>query len=254
MPVFNLQARVKEIVMKQFSSMNTRRLVLFVIVLAILCGAIFLGLRNIIREVFVIPLSYLFFLAKIFIDSTPQVFFWGALIILSIWITSRSLSSRQKKADLAFQGSPVADHYGEATGRLHYWVVKMNILRHYRGSYFMGGFHQSFGRLVVELLAHQEHLTTAQVEDRIRGGSLDLPEDIRDYLITSLSRPEYSPGRFEQLWGRIREAIRRWLHWPGPKEKEGTPFDRAFNSIDRVIQFMEEELEISHEHSSQSSR
>lgn len=240
--------------MKILKSINRRRLLIFIFALLLLNAVFFFWMRDLIREVFVMPLSYLFYLGGIFVDSTSQFFFWAGIVVISILIASRSLNQKQKRMELSHLGRQLNDRFSEANGRVSYWLTKLNILGRYQGSYFMGGFHPSLSRLLVELLAHRNHLTTSQVEDRIRSGSLDLPEDVQGYLLSSLNRPEVTLGNLERFWQRILTILRRWLPRPLERVNDNVHADHTLQRIEFVIQFMEEELEISHEHPSQSSR
>lgn len=240
--------------MKRLRSLKPQRLVLFGVLLAILTFTLFFWMREVVHEVVVLPLSYLIYLGGIVVDTTPQVFFWFAMVSIAIYIAYRSLNKRQKPGDLALRRMPVDDQPKEISGRLSFWATKVNILRQHRGSYFLGGFHLTFGRMVMDLISHRYHLTPAQVEDRVRDGSLELPDEVKEYLLFSLSRQQMSGGRFRRLWEEFITVITRWLHWPVAAKIEESSADRAFKQIDRVIQFMEDDLEVSHEHPSQSSR
>jgi HAMP domain-containing protein len=239
--------------MDRIRSTNPRRLILFTVLLLVLSIALFYWMRQVVNEVFVIPISYLIYLGGIFVIITPQIFFWLAILLLTFWIAFRSLNRKQKLEDLGREyHSKVVDDTPYNPGRLRFWAVKVNVLQEYRSSYFIGGFHQSLSRLVIELLAHRHRLTITQVEDRVRAAEIDLPAEIQEYLQFCLGRQEINPmTRLERLWQDVVNRIAAWLHLPPPLLNEQTPAARAYRLVDRVIEFMEDELEVSHEHPSQ---
>ncbi len=192
--------------MKRLRSSKPRRLIIFGVTLAVLTFALFFWMREIVHEVVVLPLSYLFFLGGIVVDTTPQVFFWFAMVSIAIYIAYRSLNKRQKPGELVLHRIPVDDQPKESAGRLSFWATKVNILRQHRGSYFLGGFHLTFGRLVIDLISHRYHLTPGQVEERVRDGSLDLPDEVKEYLMYSLSRQQISVKPFSAVMGGIHNC------------------------------------------------
>ncbi|MBE0695872.1 MAG: hypothetical protein IH586_03025 [Anaerolineaceae bacterium] len=239
--------------MNRLQNTNPRRLIIFAVLLMILSGILFFWMRDLVREMVVYPVSYLIFVIGIFIDSTPQIFFWFAGLLLSFWIAYRSLNRKRKIEDIP-NVRPVRDQGLVSKGRMTFWAVKVNILEQYRGGYFMGGLHHSLARLLMDLLAHRYRLTVPQVEERVRSGELALPEDVQEYLRYSITRQDIGTGRIRRLWEVILAVIRDRLKWKFLQEKDEGPAAQAMRRIDKVILYMEEELEVSHEQPSQSSR
>lgn len=240
--------------MKQLQAANPRRLIIALIVLMVLSGVLFYFMRDIVREVVVYPLSYLIYLIRILLDVTPQMFCWGSVLLISAWIAFRSLNPKRKIEQLPPRIVPESEAGGTGTGRVTTWAVKVNILEQYHGGYFMSSFHFSMGRLLMELLAHRYRLTPGEVEERVRAGTIDLPEDVEEYLRYSLSRPEMSGSPMRRLWQRFIFSLYRRFHWSFLEEKDASPGNQAMRRLDKVILYMEEELEVSHEHPGQSSR
>jgi hypothetical protein len=239
--------------MEHLRNTNPRRLIFFAVLLLLLSTALFFWMRPVVNELFVLPISYVFYLAGIFISITPQMFFWLALLLITFWIAFRSLNRKPRLDDLskAYSARAVEDT-PTSGGRLTFWTVKVNVLKEYRSSYFIGGFHQALARLVLDMLAHRYRLTMPQVEARVRARDLELPEDVQEYLLFCLSRPEISNvGRLQRLWQELLDAVFQRLHLPAPQMNAQSPAARAFARVARVIQYMEDELEVSHEHPSQ---
>jgi hypothetical protein len=240
--------------MKELRAVNPRRLAIAAVILLILSGVLFYFMRDIVREMIVYPLSYLFYVGGVLLDVTPQVFCWFSVLLLSLWIAFRSLNPKRKAEPIATTIRPESDAHAGIRGRMNFWAVKVNILEQYKGGYFMGGFHHSMGRLVIEVLAHRYRLTTMQVEERIRAGTLELPEDVQEYMRYSLGRQEIGLGRVRRVWERLLAALRERLHWQILEEKAEGPAMQAMRRLDIVIHYMEEELEVSHEYPGESSR
>ncbi len=239
--------------MKSLRTSNPRRLAIVALLFVIVNTVLVFLARDIIREMIVLPLAYLLFLVKIFIDSTPQLFFWLAVVLISGWIAYRSLYRKRKLVDDFGPSHMVSEEPG-SQGRMSFWVTKVNIARRYGGSYFGSSFHLAMSRLLVDLLAHRYRLSTGEVEDRVRRKTLGLPPDIEEYLLLNLGNNESHGSWYERWWRKFLLTIQNWLNWPAPRGAAGSLSADPLDGIDRVIYFMEEELEVSHEHSGQSSR
>jgi hypothetical protein len=237
--------------------MNLRRVITLLALLLVVSVAIFIWLQDVVREVIVLPVSYLLFVAGIVIDTTPQLFFWLSLMLIAFWIAYRSLTTRRRRT-LPPQVPPVVDDAFSRNalgGRVTFWDSRVTQMRRHSSIYYQGAFHHSLARLLIELLAHRYRLTPLQAEERLRSGELEVPAEIREYVLNSLSRLEPARGNiFAQIWKTIQATARRWFGGrPGesPVGGNGRPATPAEAQIARIIQYMEQELEISHDHPSQ---
>lgn len=236
--------------LKRLRTSNPRRLTITAILLSILVIALALWTRQLIYEVFVLPISYIFYVAGIIIDTTPQIFFWLAALVLSFWVAYRSLRARPAVPPPIAAGQ--LREGPSSTGRLLYWLSKVNLLRHYRSSYYQGSFHQALGRLLVEMLAHRQRLTSTEVEESIRRDEIDLPPDVREYARYCFVRTSSTQTYFfRQVWEDVLEFFRIRLRLTSPSLNSNTPSARAGRLVDSVIHYMENELEVPHEHHSQ---
>lgn len=229
---------------------NWRRLAIVGAALLTLALILAFWMREVVHEMVVLPISYLFYTAGILINATPQLFFWLAIVLIGFWVAYRSLQAR---ARLETQGRLLQEQADlPASGRMAYWANKVNLLRQYRSSYYQGGFHSALGRLLVELLAQRYRLTNVQVERRLRADEIDLPEDVREYARYFLLRPETGQT---SLWRQTLEDIVDFLHVRlGINHrllKIDTQASRASQRVESVIKFMEDELEVPHEHFNQ---
>jgi hypothetical protein len=230
--------------------LNLRRLIPAAFILMVIAAAGLLWAQEIVREVVVIPISYLIWLVRIFLRSTPQFYCWMVLIVLTFMIAYRTISGRRK----AYSPPPEIEEFPReeaAKGRVIYWNIKASMLS-MRSGYYQSGFHNALGRLVVEMLAHRYRLTPAQVEERLRNETLDVPEEVREYILNSLYRPIPQPRGFLP-W--IKEAVLEVLYgwfpglWQGAKRpsKQSGADQWADPRIARILDYMKEELEVTYD-------
>ena len=60
-----------------------------------------LGLRDFIRDVFALPLSYMLWFAGIIFETVPQIWFWTGLIVVALILAMRSLDRERRPAPSA---------------------------------------------------------------------------------------------------------------------------------------------------------
>lgn len=243
--------------MKNLRASNPRKMMFFgAVILALSLLMIFLA-REIIREAIVLPLSYLVWLGGVLLDTTPQIVFWiGALFIAGL-TAYRSLASRRK---------PVAEEIpvlvGETTtsrsnsgGQVTYWGLRVENMRRSPSLYFIGAFHQSVNRMLMDELAYRYRLTPRQVEERLRDDELDVPPEVRDYVLSALGRQDREERPFlADLWARIRQIVRdlaRGNTWDGRASGGGLPYGGNISpdeeKVHAVLSYLEKELEVSND-------
>jgi hypothetical protein len=231
---------------------NPRRLIFFAVMLLLISAAMLLWMRDIVREVFVLPLSYLFFLISVFVRTTPQLYFWIVMLLLTFVIAYRSLGRRSKRTETITPHYMAELSYDPARrGRVYSWLNKYVSMLSSENGYYGNSFHQSLGRLVLETLAHRHHMPPLQVEQRLRSESLPgVPPDIREYVLRSLRPPE--PPRtslLKDLWKALTLAVRQFLSGRLPNENPAGghgPDKRVDLQLARIIKYIEEELEVSY--------
>jgi hypothetical protein len=231
---------------------NPRRLAVLGGVVLALSAALLFWARGFIREVIVLPLSYLIWVGGVFLETTPQIFFWAALLLLAGMAAYRSLvGSRRAAAPLA---PDVVDYLPERarSGQVAYWAGRIGALRAGRSPYFTGALHQAVTRLLLDTLAYRYHLTPNQVEDRLRAGSLDVPEPVRDYALGGMRRLDPEPvPLWQQAWTRLSTYLRALLRAQpaAPAEQDDLDPQNAAR-VRFIIEYLEKELEVSHDHHS----
>ncbi len=182
-----------------------RRYIIIAVVSVVLSVVMMFWARDVIREAIVLPLSYLIYVIGILVDYTPQIFFWIVLLLIGLRIAYLSISRKKKRTD---------DEYGDyyrasddpyvTSGRVLFWANKVYQLRTGRGTYFTRTFHESLNRTLLQLLAYRYRITPHQVEERLKEGALELPQDVREYALKNL---EVAEENDENTW----EAMREWI-------------------------------------------
>jgi hypothetical protein len=228
---------------------NTRRVLILSAILLAFSVVMLFWARDLIREVVVLPLSYLFWVFGILVKATPQLFFWISLVTISMIIAYRGLAGK-KKVYLARM--PVLSDdgdRGEVTGRVSYWMSKVKMAQTGSGSYFKSSFHVAVSRLLLNQLAHRYRLPVSQVEIRLKDGSIRVPDEVRAYALSSINIFDETHSSFlSQLWRLISDKLRNW--WMSQR-KETVQNNFVDPQLERVLQYMEEELEVSHDNPGQ---
>jgi len=257
--------------MKQPRLPNFRRLAVFLVLFILLSVAFLFWARDIVREVVVLPLSYLFWVIGVLVNYLPQLFFWIILLLIAGRIALTSLSRKKKENQDTPRSIPDPANRPVIQGRVAFWVSRVEYLNSGRGEYFTSSFHSAVGKMLLDLIAYRYRLPPKQVEERIRAGTLDLPPDIQEYVLESFRPLEGSDGDFfGALWNGVVSLVRRGIsglqntvrrlagskNRPAadpPPETSGSRLFRKYASakdsmkIRRIIEYIEDELEVQHD-------
>jgi hypothetical protein len=265
--------------MEQPKTPNFRRLAFFMALFLIFTLALLFWARDIIQEAVVLPLSYIFWGLGVLVDFTPQVFFWILLMFLASWIAYSTLA-RRRRLEQAYVHTIIDPADGQTRGRVAFWDTRVEFLTPGQSEYFSRSFHSALGKLLLEMLAYRYRLTSKQVDDGLRDGTIDLPAEVRAYALDSIHPGEFHRMNFFiDLWDQILERLRgvffklRDLFWTITGSTNRNSTNRNFTSapglqqngylgsqafkidasaltdgrIRRVIEFMEGELEVLHD-------
>ena len=233
---------------------NPRRLLIVGGLALALSLVLLISARGVIREVIVLPLSYLFWSLGVFVDTTPQIFFWMVLLLLAGIAAFRSLARRGMASMEAPPNLENRVSGGSLNGQVSFWFTKVNLLRQGQSKYFQNAFHQSVGRLLMDTLSYRYHLTPVEIEALLREGTLVVPEEVRAYALTSMRRQEFEqPRLFERYWSALVDLFRSWFA-PAPRQPgEDGPLMASSRSaqdeqqVQLVLKYIEEELEVPHD-------
>jgi hypothetical protein len=191
--------------------------------------------REQIREGLVKPVSYIAWYINLIFETVPQAILWVVLIFGGFMIAGKSLlRSAPNPPD------PVEPVYqGRSLSRYQYWGWYIATFQ--LSPFSSESLARSLSRFLAEILAYQEHLTLDEVDERLRNGELDLPEEIADFLLNRRLW-KYQPATPPII--RFIDRLRRRVHLPGINEKDRL---EANARLDRVILYIEERLELHHE-------
>jgi hypothetical protein len=233
---------------KTIRAANPRRAAIFGALLLILSLVLLLFARDVIRELVVLPLSYLAWLAGIFFNTAPQIFFWIGLVFVLLLMAYRSLSIRRK--DLAEPPPELAELAWDTrrSGQVVFWTNRVHLMRQAHSVFYENSFHQTLGRLLLDLLAYRYRMTPNQVENHLRESSLDVPADVRDYALYSLRRLDPAPVRFWQVPFNALEKAFDTLFRGKRGWRAARPDDPR---IVKILKYMEDELEVFDDHTGQ---
>lgn len=230
--------------MNKPGSINTKRLIITAGAFIILSAVLLFWARDVIRELVVNPISYLVWLFGILIRVTPQIFFWLSLLVISLMIAYRSVSAKRKVYAQLPGVLPEQATGPASSGRVEYWANKVHLMRNARSAYFQSTFHLALNRLLINLLAHRYRVAANQVEERVREGWIDLPPDIREYLLEG-SGPRFAgQGSFwYEIWQNIVEWFRSLFYsiWYANR---AIPAAAEEQRVIRILEYIEGELEV----------
>lgn len=233
--------------MKQPAKPNFRRLIIFAVALIVLSTALIFWAKDIIREVIVLPLSYLFWLFGIIIRVTPQIFFWVVLILIVLQIAWRVLFGRKK---VYTQGPAFLDAslYISSNGRASYWKNKVELLRSSHSNYYANSFYSALSRLVLDTLAYRYRQPLSVIEAQLKDGTLSIPDEVRNYLLTHNGRQEaVYRGFFGEIWQSFtNNVLDLWSRITARYRPEPAPVDPQ---LAYILNYLEEELEVPHDDS-----
>jgi hypothetical protein len=184
-----------------------------------------LSLRDFVRDVLALPLSYTLWFIGLIGKSIPQIWFWTGLLAVVLIIAMRSLSRERRPPPTTPPQSTRAP-----LGRITVWTERISMLL--KGKYSRQRFGYFIGKLILDVLSHEERLSLRDVERRLEQGELDLPPAVRDYLFSRLK-----PG----ITG-TRPSFRVWLKRLLGLEKPLTAQLDA--ELESIIKFLEDQLEV----------
>ncbi len=257
---------------------KSRRYIIIAILFVLVSVALLFWARDVVHELVVLPLSYLFYLFGILLNYTPQIVFWIILLLIGLRIAYLSISTKKRKdeEDLKLYFKPVQDGYTTTSGRVSFWRGKIYLSSSGRGAYYTRTFHDALSKTLMQLLAYRYRISQRQVDESLKDGSLALPDDVRSYALESLEPIEAPAGGclgaiwetianyFRRQFLRIKDSVQALV---GVRSAVKTPegnanFDgftdsgkgkvSSYASVEDtrvriVLKFMEEELEVQHD-------
>ena len=184
-----------------------------------------IGLRDFVRNALALPLSYMLWFAGIIFETVPQIWFWTGLIVVALVLAMRSLDRERQPPS-----TPPGKSARPARGRINVWAERVNMLL--KGRYSRHRFGYFIGKLILDVLSHEERLSFRDLERRLEQGEKDIPPVVRDYLFSRL-KPAYAEARPNFLT-RLKRFFRL--------EK---PLSASLNAeVETIVKFLEDQLEV----------
>lgn len=213
----------------------TRRILLTVAAFSFVSGGILTYIfREQIRNWIIKPVSYVIWYINLVLETVPQPILWAVLILGGFIIFTRALLKSIPPPD----EPPLPNYSTQSFTRYQYWLWYIST---FQTSVFTNEhLGRNLSRLVVDILAFQEHLTLDEVDERVRARTLALPEEIRQLVLTHRLPGQAPSSRRIQRW--IDRILKR-----KPQTTELTANPEAQNTILNIISFIEERLELQHE-------
>jgi hypothetical protein len=202
-----------------------RRPVLVIIFILLISIPLALVLHEFTREVILSLLMRISWYVRLYMNSLPQPILWVVFIAIASFIAARSLLKRRSTPEVTSEATRLR------MGRVLNLMQAIN--RTSEGLYFKWRLAQHLLSLTVNTLAYQERTTPNLIKERLKSGGLDAPSEIEDYLLAGLTPVLSTPTN---LVTRLRQAIMP-THRISPLDLDP----------EKVIQFLEDQLEIDHE-------
>ncbi|WP_303773088.1 hypothetical protein [Anaerolinea thermophila] len=196
---------------------------------AVLLTVIF---RQQIRAYLVEPLSYVIWYAQLIIHTVPQPLFWAVMILGGMYLIGKAV----------LEGLPSSEQLSEprdgvaSMSRYRYWLWYFGAFS--RNRFASENLARHLAHLVIEIVGYQEHLTSEEVEKKIREGTLNLPEEVLTFLRTRrLTAPEH-PTNTPKVW---IERLRARLFQP-PGTISSSNQEETIYRLKEVVTFIEERI------------
>lgn len=146
-------------------------------------------LKDFIRDVLLLPLLYVAWLARIVFDSIPQVAIWIVFLVVALLVALRSLSGG-RTGRLDTRETPV-----RVVGRIESWARLVDQAE--QEHYARWRLARELRKLTLAVLAGEKQLSQEQIMQDLKDNRLGLPPEIRAYLQASMTSFSYfSPTRF----------------------------------------------------------
>lgn len=132
---------------------------------------------DIVRELILVPISYLLWIVGLLYRSFDQRALWTSLIIIVALVSWASLKVRRSAVQLDSKKPDVLPH------RIEIWSKRLKDV--HRGTYMKWRLSQHMSNLVLDSIAFRSGLTREQIEEKVLNNSLELPSEIQAYLLAA---------------------------------------------------------------------
>lgn len=194
----------------------TRRKVFILVGTLALALCLAFVMQDVVRFVFIVPLSYLWWALKLLYSLLPQVVIWGGLVVLAIIIFFNSLISIEKPKIFIKRNTSAPRESVETLATI---LVKAR-----GGIYNKWRVANRLARIARDLLIQRGDREHAKILGPLIGRDWQPPASVCDYLEVGLN------GSFADY------PIRRWWLF---KRAEPTPLDL---DVEKVVTYLEGQI------------
>jgi len=153
-------------------------------------------MENFIRDAIVTPVAYLAWVVGVVVDALPQSYLLAAIIAVAVYAAARSLSRepppprKQKLTSAPPEGAAAA------------WHRRLELTT--KGAYSQQRIRQNIGQLILQVIAHEQRLSSREAAYRIEIGEIEIPADLNVYIDAATYR---GLPRVPSLWVRLKSFI-----------------------------------------------
>lgn len=215
-----------------------RRALLTSLLLGLLALLVAMLIGGEVRAAVTRPLLYVAWFVGVLFADFPEAGLWAIFTTIGLIIAGMSLSGggapRRRRPD-----EPV-----ESTGRvakLARWLASAS-----KGRYFQRQVSRHLLGLTLQSRGYYEPLSLQEVERLLEGGSLRLPPHIDDYLARHV-RLAYL-GDLDSMTRRRNPRLATLREFFLGSGRNGSAPVAVDPELERLVEFLESELEIGHEH------
>ena len=194
----------------------------YILSVLVLTIPLMLALNSVARDMIATPILYVLWLGRPALRSIPQPVIWALLLAMASRIALKALSADGKPTKPARAAQAIQ------SGRVAVWARW--IRRSTYGSYSRWHLSHELANLMLGILDSRDRLPRAQFRQRLEAGELDVPPEIRAYLLAGLQPISSGPPNiFARLVQRYRPRART------------SPLDLSPES---VVRLLEDQLEV----------
>jgi hypothetical protein len=179
-------------------------------------------LRDVVRDVIVLPLTFLLWYLDLLVRSVPERALLIALVILAAILAARSLAYRPPAAPPT--GAPSEPRRGDDS-RLRFWRVQFAYAP--ASNFAAEKLAAELRSLLLQTLEHRERLGRDELLRAAADGTLDAPPAVRAILLEQAPTPEHRES--------LRRRLRRLLRLPVAQEPP-TTYER---DLTQIVEFLE---------------
>lgn len=248
-----------------FTNKNKIIVLITIVIVIIVLSVVF---RKTIKTEILIPLYFFGWGMLYLFKSVPQIIYWELFVLLGAVIAFQSITyvrksvhrniADQEENSMRFSGKnkTKSNKIENHTSRYHFWehtIQKLEFNTLSPGTV-------SLRRLILEILAYQLNLTPEEAEKHVLNGTADIPEEIAVFVLTRNLSTEKQKSLSINCFSKASQLLTRMIHnlfyrrtpesvhsGANPKSSPNQMIDSKEQHLEKIIQYLEKQLEIHHD-------